>query len=319
MVDWWEIFQPKWWDVEIGPRSGIIETFQERYGFLKKIKTLKTLHVSWMRGGEYWLESGVEIKTEVVLGENAEDDKAVDELGLVGPQFMLDLCDNDQIRQVVGLGLTKVDLLNAQDLCFYYEQKDWYDIYKNRADKCWLLLSANELETEEEWMAIFAPLTRPLDYTNEWVQKKLQGAPTFRPYVRCEVGMYEYLCRRTGEGSGYYRVGSWQWRKVREWQREIKAMESSGDGDEGAVLRQTWHYDNDPTTTHMQACLAESTTNQITQTGDASTGTSTINTRNCRPCKTSSRQSCTRSGSIPQRAMYVSTVASSSSDTVATL
>jgi hypothetical protein len=42
VVDWWEIFQPKWWDVEIGLRSGIIGTFQERYGFLKGIKTLNT-------------------------------------------------------------------------------------------------------------------------------------------------------------------------------------------------------------------------------------------------------------------------------------
>lgn len=163
--------------------------FLDRWSFIKDLKALKTLHISW-------------------IGANPRSSHGRDSRAItyrVGPEaavetntsssaipVLVDLYDSARLAEMMALD-TSVHFKTPHwrhwptstgrpRMCINCEREAWMTDYYHNVERLWILLHIMELESEAERRNVLRPNT-PLDRKHGWVLEKLSLMPDIRPAV----------------------------------------------------------------------------------------------------------------------------------------
>ena len=150
------------------------------YRFLLNLEHMKTLGVSLRKTHGY--EQGVRFYVDANLEASEERCQDRDKISEPSVETLVDLYDDNRLAEVTSLG-SHLREANSQPryslhhdhpytgtLCLNCERVQWETLYKERAEKIWVMLHADEVldldspnfERQPAWRKLFYPFHKPL-------------------------------------------------------------------------------------------------------------------------------------------------------------
>lgn len=177
------------------------EMINEVFSVAKECPTVKTLYLSYMRRGlqrqrvscDYDLERTSRY-IKISYQEDAEAEEMFNSLHMERPiPVFVDLYDDERLAEIMSLNTQAfqpdpTDSGHGRGRCLHQwcincSRRGWETGDKEKAELIWLSTYIEELETEEEKLAVLGADGMSINRDNEWVQDKLARMPKLKPFA----------------------------------------------------------------------------------------------------------------------------------------
>jgi hypothetical protein len=175
------------WDNRDDARTAWNVDFLDRWSFIKDIKSLKTLYITWI-GSHPHCDHGRESRAITYrVGPEATADTKASPIPV-----LVDLYDSAREAEMMSLDTSEHPKTphwqhwpasaGRPRMCINCERAAWFADYKHNIEKLWILLNIQYFDRELERRDVLKPNT-PLDKENDWVKWTLQKMPEIKPAI----------------------------------------------------------------------------------------------------------------------------------------